>query len=164
MRKKTYIKRFGVIPAAKFTPVLTALYGLVIGVTATLAGRFAPVAGGLAHGIPGAIGTIGLGVGLVVLFTLAAALIGFIIGAILAALYNIVFSTTGGIEVELDIKERSRHQPLQIHRGIPPRRTRAAAVPANLSPKKGCILFCGTKGKRPGRPPLPPGGEQHLSR
>ncbi len=105
MRRKTYIKRFGVISVAKFTAVLTALYGLLIGIFAALGARFSPDAVGIAHGIPGAVGTIGLGVGIVVLFVLAAALIGFIAGAILAVLYNVAFSTTGGIEVDLDIEE-----------------------------------------------------------
>ncbi len=105
MRRKTYIKRFGVISVAKFTAVLTALYGLLIGIIAAFSGRFDPVAAGLGHDVPGTIGLIGLGVGIVVLFVLAAALIGFIAGAILAVLYNIAFSTTGGIEVELDIEE-----------------------------------------------------------
>lgn len=103
MLKKTYIKRFGVVSVAKFTAVLTAMYGVVIGLFAAVG------AGGKTAwlGAPGygAIGTIGFSVGVVVLVVLAMALLGFVTGAVLAFIYNIALRATGGIEIDLDVAE-----------------------------------------------------------
>ncbi len=104
MLKKTYIKRFGVVSVAKFTAVLTAMYGLVLGIIAALgAGAKDGVARCTRPWAPS--GRSGSAVGIVVLVVLAMALVGFVTGAVLAVIYNIASRATGGIEIDLDITE-----------------------------------------------------------
>ncbi len=71
------------LSVAKFAAVLSAIYGLIIAF----------------------VGLLGAGVGLAVIFVAAMAIVGFVTGAILAFTYNIVFSMTGGIAMELEFAD-----------------------------------------------------------
>lgn len=86
------ITRFSVGQTAKFLAVLYALFGLVFVPFFLLAGMFSPEGSG------------GFGFGVVFAFAMPIlyGIFGVIGGAIGAALYNLVASWVGGIEVELD--------------------------------------------------------------
>jgi hypothetical protein len=92
------IKQFGVVSIGKFFAVLGGVWGFFMGFC-------------LAAGI-GAMGSVmgshirGFGAGLVglVLMTLLSGMFGFIGGAIVAVIYNMVLGATGGIEMDLEVK------------------------------------------------------------
>ncbi|MGH9937107.1 MAG: hypothetical protein ACREAM_12720 [Blastocatellia bacterium] len=91
------VKRVRVLSVGKVLGVLYALLGLLLGGILSLLSLAGAVASGLDEGIAGVL----FGVGAVVIVPLFYGGVGFIGGIIMAALYNLVASFIGGIEVEL---------------------------------------------------------------
>jgi hypothetical protein len=93
------VKRVGVLSVGKVMGILYALLGLIIGGLFSLFSLAGAVVGG-AGGQENVLAML-FGVGAVVILPLFYGVIGFIGGIITAALYNLVASYIGGIEVEL---------------------------------------------------------------
>jgi hypothetical protein len=92
------IKQFGVLSVAKFFAILGLVWGFFMGIF-------------LAFGIGGmasAMGTHALGIGAGIFGWIIMIIIGgaggFVGGAIVAIVYNIVLGAIGGIEMDLEIK------------------------------------------------------------
>lgn len=96
------IKRLGVLSVAKMNAAITLVLGLIGGILwlgmVALAGFAGAMGGAPAAGLMmGGISGIFVFVFLVILY----AVVGFIVGAIIALLYNLAAGWFGGIEVEL---------------------------------------------------------------
>jgi hypothetical protein len=92
------IKQFGIVSVGKFFAVFGLVWGFFMGIF-------------LAIGIGGmssAMGAhaLGIGAGLfgLIIMTILGGVLGFIGGAIVAIIYNIVLGATGGIEMDLEVK------------------------------------------------------------
>lgn len=92
------IKRVAVLKLAVFQMVLMALFGVIIALFFMAFGAMIGRLGGNeAAGIMGIAGIAAL-----IIFPIMYGVIGFIAGAIGGALYNLVASMVGGIEIEVD--------------------------------------------------------------
>jgi len=90
------IKQFGVLSVAKFSAVIGLIWGFVMGLVVALgAGSMAAVMGA---------GALGAGVGFAgfIMMIIIGAVGGFVGGAIIAFVYNIVLGFIGGIEMDLE--------------------------------------------------------------
>ena len=103
---KMQIRRMGVFSCAKIYAIVMAAFGLVIGV---IYGLFFMIVGGamLAAGSgreAGPAGASGLIIGLVMMVVIPIfyGVLGFVMGAIGALVYNIAAGFVGGIELELE--------------------------------------------------------------
>ena len=98
------LKRIGPGSAFKVGLVTYAIVGLIVGICMALvsmvAGSLGSLAGGEGEGVR-AFG-FGLGVGAIVVFPIAYAIIGGIAAAIAAVIYNLVAGWVGGLEVEIN--------------------------------------------------------------
>ena len=92
------IKKFGVISVAKFFAFFGLIWGFLMGI---------PLAAGLG-GMGSVMDTqaLGIGAGLagLVLLVIIGGVGGFIGGALVAIVYNIVLVATGGVEMDLELK------------------------------------------------------------
>jgi hypothetical protein len=100
------VKRIGIGSAAKLSGALYGAAGLFIGVIVGLAslvgaGFASQFAADSADAPPAFLGAL-LGVGAIFLFPLLYGLLGLVVGAITAALYNLFAGFVGGLEVELE--------------------------------------------------------------
>lgn len=96
----TIVRRVGVLSVGKVLGLVYALLGLIFGAFFTV---FAIL--GTAASRPrgaGAGGSLLIGVGAVIFIPLLYGAIGFVGGVIVAAVYNVVASLVGGIEIELE--------------------------------------------------------------
>jgi hypothetical protein len=92
------IKQFGIISVGKFFAVFGLVWGFFAGIL-------------LAAGL-GGMGTVmdsqalGIGAGLfgLIFMVIIGGVVGFIGGAIVAVIYNIVLGAMGGVELDLEIK------------------------------------------------------------
>jgi hypothetical protein len=91
------IRRIGVLSAAKLYAAISFAMGLIFGVFVALGSLL-----GMSFGDPDTPAIIGMmfGVGAVVLLPLFYGAMGFVFGAIGAALYNLFAGLVGGLEVE----------------------------------------------------------------
>lgn len=92
------IEKIGVSSAAK-------IYGLTLGILGFVIGIFYAIlltafSGLLGNSFP-ISGTSGIGIIMVIVFPILYGIIGFIIGALGAFIYNFVASKIGGLEIEL---------------------------------------------------------------
>ncbi len=94
MADKKEIKKIGVLSLAKIYAVITAIFGLIIGIIYAVVGTAASVSG--EAGVLAA-----LGIGSIIVMPIVYGIIGFISGAIGAWLYNLVANWIGGIELDL---------------------------------------------------------------
>lgn len=95
------IKRIGVLSAAKIFGAIYAVLGLIIAFIYACAG-LAVVAGALAESDAGFLGLgVGAILGALCLVPLFYGIIGFVAGAIGAALYNVLAGAIGGLELDL---------------------------------------------------------------
>ena len=96
------VKRVGPLSVAKNAAVLYAVIGLVFGALFSLFGMAGALAGGGENSGLGA-GIMGmLGVGAIVILPIFYACLGFVGALIMTALYNIVASMVGGIELDVE--------------------------------------------------------------
>ena len=91
------IKRMGVLSAAKLYAAISFAMGLIVGVIFALLAMI-----GVSMGDPDAPALVGMmfGVGAVILLPLFYGAMGFVFGAIGAALYNLFAGMVGGLEIE----------------------------------------------------------------
>lgn len=89
------LKRLGPLSCAKVSGVLDGLIGLIVGAVFSLIAIVGAVIG---HSSTGVF----FGIGAVVVFPILYGVFGFVGGAIMAWIYNLVVGWTGGIEVEFE--------------------------------------------------------------
>ena len=102
---KMVIKRFGIFSAAKIYAVVMAGLGLLIGIPLGLLMIIFGAAIMSSSGREAAAGgTMGIGLGLFYMIGLPImyGVLGFVVGAIGAAIYNVAARTIGGLEMELE--------------------------------------------------------------
>lgn len=91
------LRKLGVLSVAKINAVLSAFMGFLIGIFyAILGALFAAGGTPIIPGIPAFL----LGFGFVIVFPVFYGIIGFVSGAIFAALYNFFVPLVGGIEMK----------------------------------------------------------------
>lgn len=95
------IRRIGVLSAAKIYAIVMAAIALVIMIPVAL---IMMVAGAAAMSNSGAAGGFGLGVGLfgIILAPIMYGVMGFVIGALFALVYNVAAGFVGGVEMDLE--------------------------------------------------------------
>jgi hypothetical protein len=93
------LKRVGVLSMAKFQAVMMAVVGLLLGGVIYLTQVL--LMGGFSAETPEAQILSAFGPVMILMFPLAYGLMGFVIGVVGAALYNLIAKWIGGIEVEL---------------------------------------------------------------
>lgn len=94
------LNRLGVFSVAKFQGIMMALMGLLFGL---MAGGMSSFLGGLAQQSGQDLGFLSSGGWILVLILpIAYGIMGFVMGAIGAFIYNLVAKMVGGIEVELE--------------------------------------------------------------
>jgi len=98
--KTAVIKHFGVLSVAKIGAIFGLIFGLIYGIIFAIAGSTVLAAFGL-----GGLGIAGLGAAIIVIMLIFGAIMGFIVSAIYAFIYNISAGGVGGIEVDLEIPE-----------------------------------------------------------
>ncbi len=99
---KSVIRRLGVLSVAKLQGTLYALLGLLAGAVFALFSLFgAAIGSSMGSDSHGSLFGAVLGVGAIVFFPVVYGLLGFVVGLLAAALYNLVAGITGGIEIEL---------------------------------------------------------------
>ena len=91
------LKKIGVLSLAKLHGILIAVFGLIVG----LIYGFLGVIFGL---VSGSIGIAGLGIASIIFLPIMYGVFGFVIGALMAFLYNLVAGWVGGIEMEFEKK------------------------------------------------------------
>jgi hypothetical protein len=95
------VKRVGVISCGKVLGILYALLGLIAGGLISLFSMAGAAIGAAEGGVDQGLAGMLFGVGAVVILPLFYGVIGFIGGIIMSAIYNLVASFTGGIEIEI---------------------------------------------------------------
>jgi hypothetical protein len=106
------LRRVGILSLGKFMGFLYGLLGLLIGAVfsiISLLGGFAAQNQGQAQGQAAMF--IGVGVASIVIFPLLYGFLGFLGGLITGALFNLVASFAGGIEIELTRGDERSIQP-----------------------------------------------------
>ena len=100
------IRRFGVISVAKMYALLMFIFGLIFGV---IYGLILIVFGGaiLALGpnrdaAAGGVSTVVMGIAMMIILPITYGVLGFIMGAIGALIYNAVAGIVGGVKFELE--------------------------------------------------------------
>lgn len=92
------IKQFGVISVGKFFAVFGLVWGFFVGMFLALG------VGGMGSIMSSPVVGIGAGIVACAIAILAGGVLGFISGAIVAVVYNIVLGATGGVEMDLEVK------------------------------------------------------------
>ncbi len=95
------VKRFDVMSVAKISGLCYGAMGLLFVPFFLLFGMIASVAGKQNPDLPAGFGAI-FGVGMAIMMPIIYAVMGFIMGAIGAFIYNLISGWIGGIEVELE--------------------------------------------------------------
>ena len=88
------ITKLGILSVAKIQAIIMAIFGLIIGILIAIVSAL--------H-IPMQNAGFGpeLGIAAIIIFPIMYAIIGFIAGALGAALYNVIANWIGGIEIEI---------------------------------------------------------------
>ena len=101
------IRRFGVFSVAKIYGLLMFIIGLVIGVIYGLflilfGAAMSAIGPGGNEALAGGVGTVAMGVGMMIGFPIFYGLMGFIMGLIGAAVYNAAAGMIGGVKFDLE--------------------------------------------------------------
>ena len=116
------IRRFGVLSVAKMYGLLMFLFGLIFGV---IYGLILIVFGaaisamGARDAAAGGIGTVAMGIGMMIGLPLFYGVLGFIMGAIGALIYNAVAGFIGGVKFELEGVQEEYAPPPPPHEWAP---------------------------------------------
>ena len=97
----TVVKRVGVLSYGKVLGIIYALLGLIAGGVISLFS----LAGAFATARSEGAARMLFGVGAIIFIPICYGLIGFIGGIIIAALYNLIASWIGGVEIELELDQ-----------------------------------------------------------
>lgn len=95
------IEKIGVSSAAKIYGLTLGILGFVIGVFYAL---FLTAFSGLLGDEMSSFGT-GIGIGMAIVFPIIYGIMGFIVGALGAVIYNFVASKIGGLEIQLSTED-----------------------------------------------------------
>lgn len=98
------IRRFGIWSVAKLYGALLAAMGLLIGAIVALASMIGGASGGFGADAPASAGPLAMmfGVGAIIFLPVFYGVLGVVMGAIMAGLYNLVAGLIGGIEMETE--------------------------------------------------------------
>jgi hypothetical protein len=99
MTSATYvIKQFGIVSVGKFFAVFGLVWGFLMGfvVSAGVSGM-GSVMGSHALGFAGGLVALGF-------MTIIGGIFGFIGGAVVAFIYNLVLGASGGVEMEMEVR------------------------------------------------------------
>lgn len=96
------LKRFGVMSVAKLYAILMAVFGFVVGLFVAILTFIAGIVNSAAFGFDSAALSFGFGLASIIIFPIIYAILGFVCGAIMAFLYNIVAGKIGGIEMDFE--------------------------------------------------------------
>lgn len=117
------IRRFGVLSVAKMYGLLMFLFGLIFGVIYGLIlivfGAAISAMGPGRDAAAGGIGTVAMGVGMMIGLPLFYGILGFIMGAIGALIYNVVSGIIGGVKFELEGVQDEYAPPPPPHQWAP---------------------------------------------
>lgn len=117
------IRRFGVISVAKMYGLLMFLFGLIFGVIYGLIlivfGAAISAMGPGRDAAAGGMGTVAMGVGMMIGLPLFYGILGFIMGAIGALIYNAVAGVIGGVKFELEGVQDEYAPPPPPHQWAP---------------------------------------------
>lgn len=100
------VRKIGVLSAGKVTGVLYAILGLVFGAIFALFSLLGAAVGVASSQSPDALVGLLFGVGSVVFLPIFYGVLGFVFGLLTALLYNLVARFVGGIEVEIEQRDR----------------------------------------------------------
>jgi len=92
------IKRIGVLKLAIFQMAMMAAFGVLAALVLLGVGSMLGSVGGQQAGMIGAVG----GIAALIILPIMYGVIGFIAGAIGAALYNLIAGIVGGIEIDVE--------------------------------------------------------------
>jgi hypothetical protein len=95
------VRRIGVLSLGKVMGSIYAMIGLIIGAIFTVVALLGSVIGSIATDSGEPLLGILFGVGAIIIFPLFYGLIAFLMGMLIAAVYNFAARFTGGLEVEL---------------------------------------------------------------
>ena len=98
------IRRIGVASAAKTAGVIYACIGVIVGIGVAIMATVVGAAGAMgpeSEQLPAWIAPV-FGVGAIVVAPIFYGVLGLVLGAIVAALYNLVAGLTGGLIIEVD--------------------------------------------------------------
>ena len=93
------VMRLDVVSVAKTLGAIYGLFGLLFGFFITM---FSFIGAAAAGGTAGTIGVI-LGVGAIIFLPLVYGIMGFVVGALMAVIYNFVAKKFGGIKMDLKL-------------------------------------------------------------
>lgn len=117
------IRRFGVLSVAKMYGLLMFLFGLIFGVIyGLILIVFGAAISAMAPGrdaAAGGISTVVMGIGMMIGLPLFYGVLGFIMGAIGALIYNAVAGIIGGIKFELEGVQEEYAPPPPPHQWAP---------------------------------------------
>ena len=117
------IRRFGVLSVAKMYGLLMFLFGLIFGVIYGLIlivfGAAISAMGPGRDAAAGGVGTVAMGVGMMIGLPLFYGVLGFIMGAIGALIYNAVAGIIGGVKFELEGVQDEYAPPPPPHQWAP---------------------------------------------
>ena len=117
------IRRFGVLSVAKMYGLLLFLFGLIFGVIYGLIlivfGAAISAMGPSRDAAAGGIGTVAMGIGVMIGLPLFYGILGFIMGAIGALIYNAVAGIIGGVKFELEGVQDEYAPPPPPHQWAP---------------------------------------------
>ncbi len=99
MTATTYIiRQFDIVSVGKFFGILGLVWGFFMGfIVALNVSGMSPMMGTQVPGFAGALVALGL-------MTILGGIFGFIGGAVITFIYNLVLGASGGIEMDLDVK------------------------------------------------------------
>lgn len=107
------LRRVGVASVAKLFGVLYGAIGLLAGGIMSVAALFGAAIGAAADQGAGAVVGMLFGVGAIILFPVIYGLMGFLIGALTAWLYNLAAGAMGGIEMEFEAPAQAEQSATQ---------------------------------------------------
>lgn len=98
------VRRIGVLSSAKVAGCTYAAFGLVAGALVSVFSLMGMAFGQALRGSSGAEAIVGglLGLGAIIFIPLFYGVMGFVVGALGAAVYNLVAQVIGGLEIELE--------------------------------------------------------------
>ena len=117
------IRRFGVLSVAKMYGLLMFLFGLIFGVIYGLIlivfGAAISAMGPGREAAAGGVSTVVMGIGMMIGLPLFYGILGFIMGAIGALIYNGVAGIIGGVKFELEGAQEEYAPPPPPHQWAP---------------------------------------------
>ena len=117
------IRRFGVLSVAKMYGLLMFLFGLIFGVIYGLVlivfGAAISAMGPSSEATAGGVSTVVMGLGMMIGLPLFYGVLGFIMGAIGALIYNAVAGIIGGVKFELEGVREEYAPPPPPHQWAP---------------------------------------------